>query len=131
MLNDIPSSLVNGGDCTEHYHLSDRQPHHDLSKGLEELKNVTSVSADYTVKYADDYILVDSTSGVVTVTVPLARGGFLFTVVRIAGANNVNIATMGSDTINGAASVSIVTSYVPQTFKAVPASLFAGYVRVA
>jgi hypothetical protein len=92
---------------------------------------MVEVDTDYTVRYADDYVLVDSTAGVTTLTLPLARAGFTVTILRSAGANNVVVAATAPDTVNGAASVNITSSFVPQTFKAMPPSIGAGYVRIA
>lgn len=64
------------------------------------------VTTATTVLDSDETMLVDTTSGAVTVTLPTASTvrGREFTVVKTnAGANNVTIAAAGSDTINGAA----------------------------
>jgi hypothetical protein len=102
---------------------------HDSFKAYQQIANRVTVTADYTVLHADDYILVDSTAGAVTVTLPTARNGLQFTILRTAGANNVTIVPSGAETINGAASVVINTSYAPQTFKDFT-PLLTGYARI-
>lgn len=68
-----------------------------------------SVSSDYTATLDDDTILVDATSGPVTVTLPSAVGcaGKPFTIRRTnPGANVVTVAAAGGQTIGTAASTS-------------------------
>lgn len=103
---------------------------YDALKSFQQLERGVSVSANYTAVNKVDFILVDSTSGVITITLPLARSGARFTVIRTAGANNVNVVPSGTDTINGGASVAISASYTPYTFKDFT-PLTTGYVRIA
>jgi hypothetical protein len=128
--NSFPRSLVGGGDCFEHYHSTDRVPTHYTLKQLQTLVKVKKISANYAVDPTDDIILVDTTSGVITATLPTANNGNEITVIRIAGANNVVVARSGTDTINGATSVTISTSYTPKTYKAMPPSIVTGYVSI-
>ena len=80
---------------------------------------VQDKSANYTILAADagDLIRVTTTSGAVTITLPLIAGalvgdGFKIAVVKwTADANAVNIARSGSDTINGATSAQIGSQY--------------------
>jgi hypothetical protein len=80
---------------------------------------VQDKSANYTILAADagDLIRVTTTSGAVTITLPLIAGalvgdGFKIAVVKwTSDANAVNIARSGSDTINGATSAQIGSQY--------------------
>lgn len=80
---------------------------------------VQDKSANYTILAADagDLIRVTTTSGAVTITLPLISGtgigdGFKIAVVKwTSDANVVNIARSGSDTINGATSAQIGSQY--------------------
>lgn len=103
---------------------------YDSLKLLQQLERVASVTAAYSVGYSDDFVLVDTTSGAVTVTLPLARNGVKITVIRTSGAANVTVACSGTDTINGAATVTIVSSYVPYTFKSFQ-PVISGYLQIA
>lgn len=111
--------LIAGGDSRAHYHSSDRNPSHDTVTMLETQKNSRIVIASGNINYTDDYLFVDTTGGAVILTLPLAKGGNKFTVVRIAGANNVTISRTAPDTVNGAASITISASYSPVSLKSV------------
>ena len=77
-----------------------------------------SVTAATTVTAADRVIGVDTSSGAVTVTLPTAasvRSGFVVTIKDIGGATEANPITVsrgGSDTIDGATSI---TMYAPNS----------------
>lgn len=81
-------------------------------------KETTVTAATYTVRTADDVVLCDTTSNAITITLPLAINGRRLTVLRIAGGNNVTVAAAGSNTVNGAASVVVSSSYSPLRLKA-------------
>jgi hypothetical protein len=80
---------------------------------------VQDKSANYTVVAGDagDLIRVTTTSGAITITLPLISGtgigdGFKIAVVKwTSDSNVVNIARSGSDTINGATSAQIGSQY--------------------
>lgn len=80
---------------------------------------VQDKSANYTIVAADagDLIRVTTTSGAITITLPLIGStgitdGFKIAIVKwTADANAVNIARSGSDTINGATSAQIGSQY--------------------
>jgi hypothetical protein len=87
---------------------------------------VQDKSANYTVVAGDagDLLRVTTTSGAVTITLPLISGtgigdGFKIAVVKwTSDANAVNIARSGSDTINGATSAQIGSQYSQIVFVA-------------
>lgn len=75
-------------------------------------------TSNYTLLTTDDAITVDATSGNVTITLPAASSvpGKLYRVKRIdASGNTVTIARAGSDTIDGATSVSLTAQYQAKT----------------
>lgn len=80
-----------------------------MSKLGSEYQTIQSKSADYTVVDGDDVILVDASSGAVTITLPLAGGRFFEKAdkgrVRVvktdSSANRVTVAASGSDAIKG------------------------------
>jgi hypothetical protein len=79
--------------------------------------NTTSKTANYSIVSTDDVIQVDSTSGVIAVTVPTAVGiaGKTYTIKRVAGSNAVNITSTSSQTFDSAASpyvLSAINKYV-------------------
>ncbi|CAB4132273.1 Intramolecular chaperone auto-processing domain containing protein [uncultured Caudovirales phage] len=87
---------------------------------------VQDKSANYTVVAGDagDLIRVTTTSGAITITLPLISGtgigdGFKIAVVKwTSDSNVVNIARSGSDTINGATSAQIGSQYSQIVFVA-------------
>ena len=111
------ASLVGGADCEYHYHSSDRQLNHDSVLQFQDNEGVRKITSSYTATYNDDFLFVDSTSGAISIQLPVARGGKSYTVVRIAGSNNVALTPKGTDKINGAASATISSSYSPLRLK--------------
>jgi hypothetical protein len=77
-------------------------------------KRIIEVSSAYTITLEDHTILVDATSGAVTITLPKAYNGFeyLFNVKKIdSSANTVTIDGDGSEKIDGATTKVISTQY--------------------
>lgn len=68
--------------------------------------NVRSISANTTVQSTDTYLVVNTTGGAVTVTLPAAAAsqGRLIGVVLSTGTNRVTIVPDGADTVAGATS---------------------------
>lgn len=108
-------SLVQGGDCRSHYHMSDRAPTQDFLHGLQQLAKSVVVTGDYIIQGGDDFVQV---SGLATVTLPLAKNGQEHTVVR-TGIDNVTVLTSGTDLVCGTTSVLMTTRWMSLTFKAV------------
>jgi hypothetical protein len=113
--------LTGGGDCLLHYHSQDRVTN-DI---LQSAENVVSVSSAYTVTYNDDIILATAATPY-TITLPIARSRRV-TIVRVSGNASITVVPTASDTINGASSVIISTSYTPLRLKAVAGI---GYISV-
>lgn len=90
--NELDINLV------EHRHLD----------SLQAMEVITYVSADYTADYRNDIIVVDSTAGNVTVTLPKSRGGKVFHVIKSVAANTVTVAFSSGETMFGQTSVSLV-----------------------
>ena len=106
-------SLIGNGDCKSHYHLDDRTPTQDFLHGLHEASKVSTQTSSFTASLLVDYYLIDTTSGAVTVTMPVAKNNQQLTFIRTAGANSVTLNRAGTDMINGATSLTISTSYTP------------------
>lgn len=87
------------------------------NKAYVDLIPFIGVSVDYTAQASDSTIGVDSTGGVVTITIPsIASFAAVkrFTVVDVAGAagdNNITVVLSGADTIYGEAAVLINRDY--------------------
>ena len=102
-------------DNQEHYHASDRFPSRDTLLWLNSLEKVRNVSTNYTVVNDDDYIIVDTTSGNRTVTLPPARNGRKLVISEFTGSNSLTVYPNGTEKINGASS--LVTTNTTKTFK--------------
>lgn len=79
------------------------------------------VSAAVTLTANDDIVLVDTTSGSVTVTLPDARqhANHVFHVKKMIAANTCTVQRSGSDTIDGAATSAWTTRYECRSFASV------------
>jgi hypothetical protein len=113
--------LTGGGDCLLHYHLQDRV----TNDSLQAAERVVSVSSAYTATYSDDIILATAVTPY-TITLPVARSRRI-TIVRVSGDANITVTSTPPDTINGAASMVISTSYTPLRLKAITGI---GYISV-
>lgn len=86
-----------------------------IDQRLAERAAVTEVDADYGMNEADRYILADATGAALTVTLPSAiglKGQGAYTVKRInSGGNAVTVEGSGSETIDGAANVSLSSQW--------------------
>lgn len=67
------SSLISGGDCFAHYHSEDRRPTHSLLQGLNEIASRVQISGNFTLTGDENYVLVDTRAGNVTITLPKAK----------------------------------------------------------
>jgi len=68
------------------------------------IKRITNADSPYTVLAADALILCDTTSGAITVNMPaVSAGSRLIEVKNDKGANDVNVARNGADTMDRAA----------------------------
>ena len=86
------------------YHLSQSQ--------YETINTLSTKTADYTATSTDGIILVDATSGVVTITLPAASARKELHIKKIdASANAVTIGRAGADTIEGSTSKSLAAQY--------------------
>src|SRR3990167_2432058 len=97
----------------------DRFPSRDSRVWQDSLERVTTVTMAYTIDEGDDYVLVNTTAGAVTVTLPDAITLKKVTIIRTAGANNVTITPVGTDTVDGSASKTISSSYSPVRLKGI------------
>jgi hypothetical protein len=85
-----------------------------IDQRIEERSQVTSVTQSYGMNEADRYVLADASGGALTVTMPSAIGlkGREYTVIRTNGGGNaVTVDGDGSETISGAANVSLSSQW--------------------
>jgi hypothetical protein len=74
--------------------------------------SIDSTDSPYSVTTADDVVLVDTTSGSVTVNLPTAAtASFPISIKKIASANSLIIDPFGSETIDGSTTATITVQY--------------------
>jgi len=100
--------LIGGGDTRLHFHLEDRTPTHLTLEQMQSVTNVGTQTGNYTATPQDDIILVDTSAGNVTVTLPLAKGGKEFEPVKAEAANVLYVVPTAPDTILGSATGVII-----------------------
>ena len=121
---EIPDTLLNGGDCHLHYHQFDRTPRQDTLHGLQAVTRVTEgVTTDLTLSDSDDIVICDSPC---TITLPLARGGREFEVVKNFDGNQLIILPTLPDTLLGKCAVLVYNKGTALHFK----STSGGYILI-
>lgn len=88
------------------------------------ITSIATITGNTTLDNTYSTVLVDTTSGNVTVTLPLASGanGRKYNIKKIASANTLTIAISGSDTIDGQSSLTVTVQYVNAELQANAAS---------
>ena len=109
--------LLNGGDCTTHWHSEDRVPTQDFLHGLQGVAYQVTSASNVTPSSYTDYIYCDTSSGDITVTLPVAKNGQEYTVIKTSPLNTLTVNTTAPDTIQGLSSVSFTTQWTARTFK--------------
>lgn len=107
-LTDIatrPHSALTGiNGSSSAYHISQSQ--------YDTINTLSTKTADYTATSTDGTLLVDATSGTVTITLPAASSRKEFHIKKIdSSVNAVSVARAGSDTIEGNTSASLAAQY--------------------
>jgi len=115
---DQEAALIQGGDCFSHYHSADRVPTQDFMHGLQTIARQNPVTANYTVTAKDDYVLVDTSAGNVTITMPRAIGGVEVEILKMFPQNTIFVVPEGSDTILMATGATISIGNAAIHFKA-------------
>lgn len=98
-----------------------------LGRALKKLENLLgrtpvfgatrTVTAATTIIDSDDVVLVDTTGGSITVTLPPAATnlGRRFTMKKMVAANTMTLDGNGAETIDGAATVAVTVQYAART----------------
>jgi len=100
--------LTGGGDTRLHYHLED----HQTNASLQQLARQNSVTTTpYAVTASDDFLLVDTSTAPAVVTLPQARNGKEYEIVKMTSdPNTVTIVPASPDTVLGSASGVIISN---------------------
>lgn len=96
------SMLVGLGACPLHYHEPDPATFNDRLQ-LSSAQPVTNISASgiYSVTRADELLLCDTSSGIITIQLPAAANGREFQIAKTSAANALIIVPESGDTILG------------------------------
>jgi hypothetical protein len=113
------ASLTGGGDCSAHWHSADRVPTQDFLHGLQAAGGVITVSASTILRGTEDLVLVDTTVGDVTLTLPRARNGREVTILKTSALNKLTVQGIDGQLINGRVTQTYYTRWTARTFKAV------------
>ncbi len=111
--------LTSMGNCLLHYHDSDRVVDHNTLSSLQQIAYVKEVSGDFTVDDRQDFVLVDTSSASVTITLPRIRNGREVEIIKTVSANRVTVIPSGTDTVLGGSGVIIVNRFDAIRLKAV------------
>jgi hypothetical protein len=106
--------LTGCGDTMLHYHLADRATNAQLQSTVRQ----TTVTVSRALTESDDILLVDTTAGSVTLTLPLAKGGKEYSAVKVVAANSMLLACSGTDTICGDTSLTATVCWTSIHIKA-------------
>jgi len=113
------SNLTSNGDCLEHYHLDDRRIDRPKVLEIQNQSPVKEIAADFTVDNRWDFIVVDTTSANVIVTLPLAGNGREIEITKSVAPHYVSIVPTGTNTIIGSTEVRIYNQWTSIRFKAI------------
>jgi hypothetical protein len=98
---------------------------------------VSTITNNYTVGVHDQTLFVDTTSGVITITLPFAREGSTnnvptpsreLVIRRIAGSNNITVTPQSGEKINGSASSLIISDGTANRIKSDTANWWTSFV---
>src|SRR5690606_39088714 len=90
--------------------------HRHIEK-LESIELVREVSNNYTVDYREDIIVADTSLNNITITLPKARGGKHFTVIKASASNTLIVNFTGGETMLGVSSITITSLADLRRFK--------------
>lgn len=113
------AQLARGGVCYVHEHPREEVT---FTNRLELMRAtpVVEVSSDYTPARTDEVVIVDTTLGDVTLTLPAASRGREFRVVNKVAGNTLTVLSSGSDVIYGPPGSPLTYNiYVSLHFKAI------------
>lgn len=112
------AALTGGGDCFTHWHSEDRQATQELLQGLQGVAAQRSYDADTTLTGKEDFVLVDTSSANVTITLPWARNGLELELLKVSDSGTLIILPQGTNTIMGTTGATCTSGGSALRFKA-------------
>lgn len=121
---DQEAELTERGDCQSHYHSSDRMPTQDTILQIQRLNTPRLISSNFVANDNSNYLLMDTSSGNVSVQLPAARNGREIVVMKNTAGNYVQILPLGSDKILGLNELKLYNYGDSARLKAIPGGWF-------
>jgi len=108
-------ALVGGGETTLHTHPLTIS--HDILQRLDTITKSPTVTGDTTLTGAEDFVLVDTSAGNITITLPRKIEGLVCEVIKPNAAYTVTILPQAGMTILGAAGATLTAAGSSARFK--------------
>ena len=125
LTTDQEQRLVGGGDCPDHFHMTDRLRTHADVVALDALEDFVQITTNFTfARKMFEYVLADATTGNIALVLPDAMMKMRVAVVKTTAANTVTVSAPGTATINGAATYPMTAAYAKATFKAISGNYY-------
>ena len=117
-MDSLLPQLSGNAENFTHYHVSEPLNQSDGAELQAAAQQNPITAATYTATARDDYLLCDTSSNSITITLPEAAQGREFEVIKTAVANRLDVVPTGSDTILWTTGVSIYNRGTAIRFKA-------------
>ena len=108
--------LVSGGDSLLHYHLADRATNAGLQA---DSRVVAPTSTPYNIRADEDFLVFDTSGGVVSALMPLARNGREIEIILQVAGNDLTLTPQTGDTIMGQAAAVLAIAGTAIRFRAI------------
>lgn len=108
-------SLIGGGETNLHSHPLTIS--HDILQRLDTIAKSPTITSDTTLTGAEDFIMVDTSAGNVTVTLPRKIEGLVSEIMKPNAPNTVTVLPQAGMTILGAAGATITAAGTSIRFK--------------
>lgn len=118
MTPDQEAALVGQGDCQSHWHSEHKRATQDFLHGLDSVAAQRTYTGDFTLGVGDDFAMVDTSTGDVSITLPRARNGIVKEVLKVSSAYTLTVLPSGSDTVMGVMGVTTSLGGSALRFKA-------------
>lgn len=113
-------ALTNSGDCFDHWHSSDRQARYEDLAAYQQLALLTMAPGDLAIGDKVDFVLADTSTQNVTITLPKAKAGRELSITKVSPSNQLKIQTSGGDKIHGSDGILVYNYGTSLKLKAVP-----------
>ena len=98
-------TLIGGGDCQDHYHQSDRFPPREATHWQYSLEVIYHTAISTSIPDTAD-IVISTSAGPITITLPYSRNGRRLEIAR-TGAGAVTLVARGTEIISGSTTLPV------------------------